>query len=181
MALAAIGPTTRPAVPADAEAIAALLGELGYPSTSAHVEERLARLSTADYAVFVAVADGRVAGLMGLHRLTGLHLSEPGCYVNALVVAAEWRGRGIGPGIGLGLAAGALVGAAVAARPYYGPDYYYPAPAYVAPPPVVYEPPVVEYAPPACPPLMRVLALNVHDGAAPLPYSTAMAPPPPTP
>jgi GNAT superfamily N-acetyltransferase len=96
MALAAIDPTTRPAVPADAEAIATLLAELGYPSTSAHVEERLARLSTPDYAVFVAVADERIAGLMGLHRLMGLHLSEPGCYVNALVVAAEWRGRGIG-------------------------------------------------------------------------------------
>lgn len=96
MALAAIGPTTRPAVPADAEAIAALLGELGYPAMAADVEARLARLSPADYAVFVAVADERIAGLMGLHRLMGLHLSEPGCYVNALVVAAEWRGRGIG-------------------------------------------------------------------------------------
>lgn len=96
MALAAIDPITRPATPADAEAIAALLGELGYPSTAAQVEDRLSRLPPAEYAVFVAVADERVAGLMGLHRLMGLHLSEPGCYVNALVVAAEWRGRGIG-------------------------------------------------------------------------------------
>jgi len=96
MALAAIDPTTRPAVAGDAEAIAALLGELGYPTTSTHVEERLAGLSTPDYAVFVAIADESIAGLMGLHRLMGLHLSQPGCYVNALVVAADWRGRGIG-------------------------------------------------------------------------------------
>lgn len=96
MALAAIDPITRPAAPADAEAIAALLGELGYASTAAQVEERLSRMPPGEYAVFVAVAEERVAGLMGLHRLMGLHLSEPGCYVNALVVAAEWRGRGIG-------------------------------------------------------------------------------------
>ena len=96
MALAEIGATTRPATPADAEAIAVLLGELGYPSTRAQVEERLGQLMAPDYAVFVAIADNRVAGLIGLHRLLGLHLSEPGCYVNGLVVASEWRGRGIG-------------------------------------------------------------------------------------
>jgi GNAT superfamily N-acetyltransferase len=96
MALAEVGATTRPATPADAEAIGVLLAELGYPSTRAHVEERLGHLTAPDYAVFVAIADERVAGLMGLHRLMGLHLSEPGCYVNALVVATEWRGRGIG-------------------------------------------------------------------------------------
>jgi hypothetical protein len=42
---------------------------------------------------------------------------------------AQWRGRyhrhGGWWGPGVGFAAGALIGGALAARPYYGPNYYY--------------------------------------------------------
>ncbi len=57
---------------------------------------------------------------------------------NGPLTEVRWRGgRGWGPAVGFGIAAGALAGAAVAARPYYGPDYY-DAPVYGEP--YAYEP-----------------------------------------
>lgn len=87
----------RTAEAADAEALAPLLAELGYPAPPAELTHRLALLRGPDSTVLVAtVPTGEVRGLVGLHRLPTLHASAPACYITALVVAAAARGRGVG-------------------------------------------------------------------------------------
>ena len=80
----------------DAQAVAALSGELGYPLDADGMRARLARLLTAaDHGVFVACLEGRVVGWV--HVLSALHLqSEPRAEIAGLVVSADVRGRGIG-------------------------------------------------------------------------------------
>jgi len=82
---------------ADAPAAAKLLNTLGYPSTAEQVERRLvAGAKGADTAVFVAEIAGRVAGLLSFHCIPMFH--EEGCLgrITSLVVANEFRQRGIG-------------------------------------------------------------------------------------
>jgi GNAT superfamily N-acetyltransferase len=93
----------RPASPADAPALATLLGELGYPSGAAEVRARLARVvgasgGKATDAVFVAAGDGGsdVLGLLSLHKFSGLHDDAPVALITALVVAEGARGLGVG-------------------------------------------------------------------------------------
>jgi predicted N-acetyltransferase YhbS len=85
----------RRATSADAAAIAPLLDELGYPSTAAQVEARLAALP-ADELVLVAEVDGQVAALAGLRVERLLERDEPSGRLTALVVGSRWRGRGLG-------------------------------------------------------------------------------------
>jgi GNAT superfamily N-acetyltransferase len=95
--VAGIGPVEiRPARDGDAAAIAQLLGELGYPSTAEALPARLEALRSPEYAVRVAVNADGVVGLMSLHRLRGLHMSDPACYITALVTSASSRGQGVG-------------------------------------------------------------------------------------
>jgi N-acetylglutamate synthase-like GNAT family acetyltransferase len=87
----------RDARPADADAIAGLLGELGYPSQGAGVARRLERIaSDASSRLFVAEVEGEVAGLAGLHALPLIEHAEVGCMLTAMVVAERFRRRGIG-------------------------------------------------------------------------------------
>jgi GNAT superfamily N-acetyltransferase len=93
----------RPASPHDAVAIAALLGELGYPTDAERVRARMSRLSTEDGkdardAIFIAAgADASPPlGVLALHRFTALHDDADVAMIMALVVAARARGRGIG-------------------------------------------------------------------------------------
>lgn len=89
----------RPATPADAEALAPLLGELGYPAEPAAVEARLrALLGSARDAVLVAEdgAGGAVLGVLALHWGAMLHQPAPMARVGSLVVSEAARGRGIG-------------------------------------------------------------------------------------
>jgi GNAT superfamily N-acetyltransferase len=80
----------------DAQRIAELLGELGYPTDTDEVVPRLKALRTPDDAVRVAVRDARVVGLVGLHRFSGIHGSFPICLITALVIDSTARGQGIG-------------------------------------------------------------------------------------
>ena len=80
----------------DSDAIAELLGELGYPTPSGEVGSRLTALRSSDYAVRLTVRDGRVVGLISLHRLAGIHSSSPACYIMALVIHSTMRGQGVG-------------------------------------------------------------------------------------
>jgi N-acetylglutamate synthase-like GNAT family acetyltransferase len=67
----------RPAAPADTDAIAALLGELGHPTTPEQWTRRFERLAREpETSLFVADADGRVVGLAGLHLLTLVERDE---------------------------------------------------------------------------------------------------------
>lgn len=83
----------RDATAADAPAVAALLGELGYPVAAAEAARRLARPGER---VLLAEADGRPVGLVALTVGAQLPHAEPVARVTALVVGAPARGRGAG-------------------------------------------------------------------------------------
>lgn len=81
----------------DAASVAALLGELGYPSSPEQATERLERIA-ADPSMWVIVAEAgsELAGLGALHVQNLVERDEPGCQVAALVVGQRFRRRGIG-------------------------------------------------------------------------------------
>jgi GNAT superfamily N-acetyltransferase len=87
----------RPARKRDAERIALLAGQLGYPSSTVQVLQRLDRIKgNNQHAVFVAESkDGRVVGW--LHVFVG-HLveSDPYAEIGGLVVDELHRSAGIG-------------------------------------------------------------------------------------
>ncbi len=80
----------------DARAIAALSGELGYPTRAEDVaRRRLAMAAAEGHAVYVAEAGGSVLGW--IHVFGALRLeSEPFAELGGMVVAEAHRGRGIG-------------------------------------------------------------------------------------
>jgi len=83
----------REARPEDAEALASLAGELGYPSTADQIASRLSALP--DDVVLVAELGGAVAGWMQVGVVRSL---ESGTFaeVRGLVVTAAHRSSGIG-------------------------------------------------------------------------------------
>jgi GNAT superfamily N-acetyltransferase len=88
--------TIRDAQAADSEAIANLLGQLGYPAEPDAIEARLERLRIVGDRVVVAEVDGRVAGLAQLHVSPSLEYDRPAAKLAALVVDESRRGEGIG-------------------------------------------------------------------------------------
>jgi GNAT superfamily N-acetyltransferase len=89
-------PTIRDARPADADAIALLLTQLGYPSDAEAVEWRLDRLLIVGDRVVVAELDGAVVGLAHLQVTPAIERDRPAAKVGALVVDEAHRGHGIG-------------------------------------------------------------------------------------
>jgi ribosomal protein S18 acetylase RimI-like enzyme len=87
----------RPPADSDADAIARLMGELGYPSTPERVRARLERVAGDDgYAAFVAEVDGAVAGFLGLQTGWAYEHDRPFARILTLVVDARMRRRGVG-------------------------------------------------------------------------------------
>ena len=87
----------RAAADPDAESIARLMGELGYPSTPEQVRARMARVAGDDpYAAFVAEVDGAVAGFLGLQTGWAYEHDRPFARIITLVVDARVRRRGVG-------------------------------------------------------------------------------------
>src|SRR5688572_15826990 len=87
----------RPATVADSRAIAFLVSQLGYPSSTGEVEERLGGiLRDQDYATFVAEEGDRVMGVAGI-RL-GRYYERNGVYAQLVVLAVENKHRGGGTG-----------------------------------------------------------------------------------
>jgi N-acetylglutamate synthase-like GNAT family acetyltransferase len=87
----------RDAIIEDATVIAALLGELGYPSQPDGVRMRLARLLAREGSrVFVAERAGRVLGVLGLHRMPVLTSLSDIAMIIALVVTEGERRSGVG-------------------------------------------------------------------------------------
>jgi GNAT superfamily N-acetyltransferase len=87
----------RPATAGDAAAIAALLGELGYPSAAADVVVRLERMAAAVGTVaLVAERDGRVVGLATGHLIPSIHATPIVAWLTTLVVDARHHGGGVG-------------------------------------------------------------------------------------
>jgi GNAT superfamily N-acetyltransferase len=89
--------TVREAQRRDAAAVAALLGELDYPSTRSQATERIERIA-ADPSTWLAVAEfeGEVAGLAALHVQNLVERDHPGCELAAMVVGERFRRRGVG-------------------------------------------------------------------------------------
>jgi GNAT superfamily N-acetyltransferase len=85
----------RPAREEDAETLAALVGELGYPTEPATALTRLNDASQAGDCVLVAVHHSKVIGLALLHRTPFLHRSPDG-RISTLVVSGDYRSQGVG-------------------------------------------------------------------------------------
>jgi GNAT superfamily N-acetyltransferase len=81
----------------DADAIACLLGQLGYPTSRAVVSNRLARLaaSGADH-VLVAVLDGEPVGLVTVHTSLTIADDQSVAKLSAIVVDERYRREGVG-------------------------------------------------------------------------------------
>lgn len=86
----------RPIDADDAEAAAALSGELGYPVSAVDMRTRLASLlAMPDHGVFVACREGAVLGW--IHVAAVQHLqSDPRAEIGGLVVTASARSQRVG-------------------------------------------------------------------------------------
>lgn len=81
----------------DADDVAALLTELGYPCERAEAAERIGAIIDNDRQVLVvARCGGVVSGLVALDFMYYLPLGTTTCRVTALVVTPEAQGRGLG-------------------------------------------------------------------------------------
>jgi len=89
--------SVRPAVAADAEAIAELLGQLGYPTTAQEVVGRLAKLQDPQSSVaVVAETDGLVTGVATGHVIHTIHSTPRIAWITTLVVRDSCRHSGVG-------------------------------------------------------------------------------------
>ena len=81
----------------DIPSAAALLAELGYPTTEAELGERLKAIAAnPDDAVLIAEGEGNILGLVSVHSFEMIHRSGRLGRITSLVVAASARGRGLG-------------------------------------------------------------------------------------
>jgi ribosomal protein S18 acetylase RimI-like enzyme len=89
--------TTRTAALTDADALARLMTELGYPSTADQMSTRLARiLADGDYRTFVACEGTTIAGMIGTRTGPLYEFDEPYGQIMVLVIADGYRRRGVG-------------------------------------------------------------------------------------
>ncbi|MFI5255435.1 MAG: GNAT family N-acetyltransferase, partial [Candidatus Limnocylindrales bacterium] len=88
--------TIRPATEADAEAIANLFTDEGYPAGPSDIRERLTRFGSRFSAVKVAEIGGEVVGFVAVHVMPRFEHGDRVARVLALVVDAGVRERGIG-------------------------------------------------------------------------------------
>jgi GNAT superfamily N-acetyltransferase len=87
----------RPAVLADAQQLAELCGQLGYPSTLAEVEQRLRAIQSSDeHAIFVAEdLGGKLAGCVHVFLMHAVEIDAQ-AEILGLVVDANSRSLGVG-------------------------------------------------------------------------------------
>lgn len=88
--------TVRPVLPTDAEPIARLLTQLGYPTVATDLPARLERLAGSRGMALVAEQDGRVVGLATAHRLAVLNRPHDVTWITTLIVDEAARGSGAG-------------------------------------------------------------------------------------
>jgi len=80
----------------DAEAVAALSRQLGYPLSSQQILQNInAVRRSKDHDAFVAIYDSHVVGWIGLVQAVMIE-SLPFCEINGLVIDENHRGKGIG-------------------------------------------------------------------------------------
>lgn len=88
--------TIRPAIEADAETIASLFTDEGYPAGPSDIVARLTRFASDHSQVLVAEHDGALLGFIALHALPRFEHDDRILRVLALVVDAGARERGVG-------------------------------------------------------------------------------------
>lgn len=77
--------------------LAQLMTQLGYPTTADEMKQRLEIiLQKDDYQTFVVVTDGAIMGVIGMLKIYLWELNMPVIKIQALVVAQEHRGAGVG-------------------------------------------------------------------------------------
>lgn len=86
----------RPAAASDADAIAALFTDEGYPAGPSDIRERLTRFASAHSQVFVAEHEGALLGFIALHAIPRFEHDDRIVRIVALVVDAGARERGVG-------------------------------------------------------------------------------------
>jgi N-acetylglutamate synthase-like GNAT family acetyltransferase len=86
----------RPATTNDAERIATLFTEEGFPAGPSDIVARLERFASAHSRVIVAEIEGEVLGFVALHALPRFEHDDRIMRVLALVVDAGVRERGVG-------------------------------------------------------------------------------------
>jgi len=90
------GTVMRPAEDADAERIAAIFTDEGYPAGPSAIVARLARFAGPDSQVVVADRGGEVIGFIAFHALPRFEHDDVIVRILALVVDAGARERGLG-------------------------------------------------------------------------------------
>ena len=91
-----MGLTIRDARLDDADAIARLLEQLGYPTDADDVPSRLERIRIVGDRLVVAELDGNVVGLAQLHVSPTIAVERPAAKIDGIVVDESHRGQGIG-------------------------------------------------------------------------------------
>lgn len=89
----------RPAEERDADAIADLLGQLGYAASRASVRDRVRKMTVGPGVVVLVAEDGgsgAVCGVATFHLLSVLHEDSPRGQLTTLVVSKSARRKGIG-------------------------------------------------------------------------------------
>lgn len=88
--------TVRSAIADDAERIASLFTDEGYPAGPSDIVSRLERFASPHSRVIVAELDGEVLGFIAIHALPRFEHDDRIIRVLALVVDAGVRERGVG-------------------------------------------------------------------------------------
>ena len=91
--------TIRRATEADAETIAALFTDEGYPAGPSDVVERLANFASGHSQVLVAEHEGALLGFIAFHAMPRFEHDDLIMRILALVVDAGARERGVGRGL----------------------------------------------------------------------------------
>jgi ribosomal protein S18 acetylase RimI-like enzyme len=87
----------RAAEGSDAAALAALMCELGYETSTSEMQMRLKKVAgNPQYRTFVAVKEGKVCGMIGTFTLYSYEHNDLGGRILALVVAKDSQRSGIG-------------------------------------------------------------------------------------
>ena len=87
----------RGCTPEDSAAVSTLLDELGYTVSIRQATEQVTELGkTGADPIFLALADGKILGLLALHLSRMLQYPSPIVRVTALVVDRRARRRGVG-------------------------------------------------------------------------------------
>jgi GNAT superfamily N-acetyltransferase len=86
----------RPAEPTDAESIATMFTDEGYPAGPSDIVARLERFASPDARVIVAEHDGALLGFIAIHALPRFEHDDWIVRILAVVVDAGARERGVG-------------------------------------------------------------------------------------